>query len=287
MKGVVRGIHLATVADRFQVLGTGLRSGAQVTMTIKPRQESPFAERSIVFKHGVHEWPARPAWASVDRCTMVGGVAVVEHLMAAFAMVGITSALVELVGQPEVPWMDGSALPFVEALAPRVQKYGEVDLYMDSIADRVLVGSFPEPFLTVGHKPNGESSHLYEWRYPDGTKQAWACGAQDSHELAPARSPIEVSEIHQFQRQGKYGILDPAANCIGLRNGKPVYPERMAGEAMCHKLLDLVGDIYLSGVPPRILELTASGTGHKQNLQAASQIWSTLGCRVGEVRYGK
>src|SRR5690349_14914461 len=99
--------------------GVGLHGGAPVSMTLLPAP----ADHGIVFRRLDIDGPDAtiPAlWSAVvetRHCTVVGNragvtVSTVEHLMAAFAGMGIDNALVTLDGS-EVPIMDGSAAPFL------------------------------------------------------------------------------------------------------------------------------------------------------------------------------
>ncbi|MFB6260774.1 MAG: UDP-3-O-acyl-N-acetylglucosamine deacetylase, partial [Thiohalorhabdaceae bacterium] len=106
-----------TLRNAIQGAGIGLHSGEKVAITLHPAPENT----GIIFRRAdLPECPEIPAWVDnvVDTtlCTTLGvngiRVATVEHLMAAFAGLGIDNAYVDLAGA-EVPIMDGSAAPFV------------------------------------------------------------------------------------------------------------------------------------------------------------------------------
>src|SRR6185503_2398867 len=108
-----------TLAGRITLTGVGVHSGLPVNMTLRPAEP----DSGIVFVRNLPgsaevEIPARSqAVSSTEFCTVLGApkgasVATVEHLLAAFAGLGVDNALVEI-DAPEVPVMDGSAAAFV------------------------------------------------------------------------------------------------------------------------------------------------------------------------------
>ena len=112
--------HQRTIQRAVTCEGIGIHTGAEVRVTLRPAP----ANSGILFRR--MDLPAHPAVPAapqfiedVHYATTLArnGVRVktVEHLMAAFAGVGLDNVVVELTG-PEVPAMDGSALPFVGLL---------------------------------------------------------------------------------------------------------------------------------------------------------------------------
>ena len=110
-----------TVADIVVLSGIGVHSGAAASLTIYPAE----ANTGIVFVRGDLEG-SKEIVASLhtvcatEFCTAIGdmkaaGVSTVEHLVATLSGLGIDNALIEVEGA-EVPIMDGSAAPFVEAI---------------------------------------------------------------------------------------------------------------------------------------------------------------------------
>ena len=111
-----------TVLSPVILSGVGLHSGAETSLRILPaqaREGISFVRTDVSDRN--HVVPAR--WDCVvdtRLCTVVGNesgvtVATIEHLMAALSACGVDNAIIELDG-PEVPIMDGSSEPFVEAI---------------------------------------------------------------------------------------------------------------------------------------------------------------------------
>src|SRR6218665_1503663 len=111
-----------TIANAVQLKGIGVHSGNPVSMTFQPAE----AGTGIVF-HRLHENGSVTELKAVssnvgntDLCTVLGrslsqSVATIEHVMAAIYAMGIDNLVVEVDG-PEVPIMDGSSAPFIEAI---------------------------------------------------------------------------------------------------------------------------------------------------------------------------
>ena len=109
-----------TLKNSIRATGVGLHTGKKVLMTLRPAPP----DTGIVFRRTDLPQAAEvPANAENVGDTMLGTtlcrgntrVSTVEHLLSAFAGLGIDNAIVEL-SAPEVPIMDGSAAPFVQAI---------------------------------------------------------------------------------------------------------------------------------------------------------------------------
>lgn len=110
-----------TLRQTIGCAGVGLHSGARVAVTLRPAAEGAGIRFRRVDRPGTATIAARPWHASAQSgatcLTGAGGVSVmmVEHLLAALAVCQVDNILVELSG-PELPAMDGSALPFVRLI---------------------------------------------------------------------------------------------------------------------------------------------------------------------------
>jgi UDP-3-O-acyl N-acetylglucosamine deacetylase len=195
-------------------------------------------------------------------------VRTVEHLMSALHGFGITNLLVKTQG--EVPALDGSALEFCRLLA---------DAGVQQQAARVQPLYVERPIVIGQEKEGGEyirvepADHLiidYTLIYPA------PIGVQHAHfeltkpedyvrEIAPARTFGFLSEMRKLSEMGlaNGGRLD---NVILVDDEKVVNTKlRFPDEFARHKILDLLGDLYLLG-RPIIGHIVASKTGHSDNL---------------------
>lgn len=272
-----------TLASAITMSGTGLHSGTEVKMTLRPAAADHgivFARTDVTDRDNVV--PAR--WdAVVDTrlCTVVGnedGVSVgtIEHLMAALRGCGIDNLLIEIDG-PEVPVMDGSAAPFVEVIdeagikvqsAPRraIKILKEVSIEQDGKIVRLVpaIGSSFGGRIEFDHPSIGRQDY-----------QIQLLNGNFRHNLADARTFGFAHEVEAMRRNGLAlgGSLD---NAIVLDQDKVLNDEglRYYDEFIRHKLLDAIGDLYLAGAP--ILgAYEADKPGHAMNNAILRKLFAT------------
>ncbi|CAK6694133.1 UDP-3-O-acyl-N-acetylglucosamine deacetylase [Synechococcus sp. CBW1107] len=177
-------------------------------------------------------------------------LATVEHLLAALAGVGISSALL-LVDGPEIPLMDGSAQPWVEAIA---------EVGLKSLGPRPLPFVLSQPitlqqgqsFATALPSDQLRLGVAIEFPQPAIGRQLYSLELTPQafvEQIAPARTFGFKHQVEQLLAAGliKGGALDNALVCDGEGWVNP--PLRFADEPVRHKLLDLLGDLALAGLP--------------------------------------
>ena len=245
-----------TLAHAVECVGVGLHSGMNVTMTLHPAP----ADHGIVFSRLDVEEKARDIPARFDRvvdtrlCTTIGNdagvtVGTIEHLMAAFAGLGIDNARVELDGS-EVPIMDGSSAPFVfliecagirEQSAPRrvVRVLKDV-----AIADGGAEASLaPGGCLTLDCEIDFQSAAVARQ-----TLTLHLVNGAFRKELSRARTFGFLEDVEKLRALGlaRGGSL---ANAIVVDAGRILNEEglRYEDEFVRHKTLDALGDLYLAG----------------------------------------
>jgi len=251
-------VRQQTLKAPIHCTGIALHSGRKVAMTLKPAP----VDAGIVFRRTDVDATVADVSAKWDRvvdtrmCTVLGNehgvtVGTVEHLMAAFAGLGLDNALVEVDG-PEVPIMDGSAGPFVfliecagvvEQAAPRrvIRVLKPVVVEQGRAAARLTPGAF----LSLN----------FEIDFVNATvaRQSIALGLVNGtfrKELAHARTFGFLDEVEKLWAAGlaRGGSLDNAVVIAGDRvlNAEGL---RYDDEFVRHKALDAVGDLYLAGGP--------------------------------------
>jgi UDP-3-O-[3-hydroxymyristoyl] N-acetylglucosamine deacetylase len=254
----VIGSHQTTIKNTVECTGVGIHSGRLAHMSLKPAK----AGTGIMFKRlDVADAQAFvPARFDAVTDTRLGttvaneaGVVVntIEHLMAAFAGLGIDNALVELDG-PEIPIMDGSAAPFVFL----VECAGIRELGSQRRAIRVLkrvqiaegeklAELTPDDSFSVEIEIDFESPAIARQRFRFDLN-----GRGFKTEVARARTFGFRHEVDGLQARGlgRGGSLDNTIVIDGneiLNSGGLRYPNEFAR----HKLLDAIGDLYLAGAP--------------------------------------
>jgi UDP-3-O-[3-hydroxymyristoyl] N-acetylglucosamine deacetylase len=262
--------------------GVGLHSGVTTTVRILPAE--PGRGRYFV-RVDLPDRPEIPAQVTAVRQTRLStelgweeaSVGTVEHLLAALFACGIDNARIELDG-PEVPLLDGSAQPWVAAIAAVGT---DVQLAQQGIAplsapiwihqEDQFVAAVPASVLRFTYgidfdlKPIGNQWH------------SWALDEADfATAIAPARTFGLAHQIEQLRVAGliKGGSLDNALVCDQECWINP--PLRFSNEPVRHKLLDLVGDLSLVGTLP-IAHYLAYKANHHLHTQLAKRL-SALNC---------
>ncbi|MEY4759365.1 MAG: UDP-3-O-[3-hydroxymyristoyl] N-acetylglucosamine deacetylase [Cyanobacteriota bacterium] len=177
-------------------------------------------------------------------------LATVEHLLAALAGTGVTQAEILVTGE-EVPILDGSALPWVEALAEAgLQALPEPSGGL-ALAEPITVSSGAS-FATALPYEGLRLGAAIEFAEAAIGRQLFSLDLSPGQfvaEIAPARTFGLRSQVDQLRAAGliQGGCLENALVCDGDQWLNP--PLRFAEEPVRHKILDLLGDLALVGLP--------------------------------------
>lgn len=208
------------------------------------------------------------------------GVHTVEHLLSALWGLGLTDAHVDVNG-PEVPMLDASALPFARGLMdagiaepPQSDtRFTEPIIVTEPIeivgggGARILAEPADGPALqmeyTLDYGAAGgpvlvrqSAAFAINWQHPD-TEGYMA-------KVAPARTFCTDAEAAAFKAAGFFAHLAPGEVLIAGSEGPVDTTLRMDSEPAVHKLLDMIGDLALSGRPV-FAKVTACRSGHTLN----------------------
>jgi UDP-3-O-[3-hydroxymyristoyl] N-acetylglucosamine deacetylase len=178
-------------------------------------------------------------------------VATIEHLMSALVMLGIDNVLVELDG-PEVPIMDGSALPFVKVLDRAGRRGQEAPRRYIEILERVdVVDGDKRATLS----PSEQFEMAFEIAFPSAAigRQRIDLAMDEQtfrREIADCRTFGFLGEVEALRAIGlaRGGSLE---NAVVIDGDRILNPEglRRPGEFVRHKALDAIGDLYVLGGP--------------------------------------
>jgi UDP-3-O-acyl N-acetylglucosamine deacetylase len=239
-------VNPATVASAGKISGRGLHTGEPGAVSIAP---APAGTGLTFFKNG-----RRLPGIAVDsaRCTAIGSgddrVLTVEHLLAALAGLGVTDATLEIEG-PEIPGLDGSAAKFSEWIASLgIQKLsGEAPVF------RVKEPVFcHEGTAAIAAYPGEGFSICYTLDYDHPALKAQTVEFTLTpgaflKEIAPARTFCTAEEAVSVRAKG-LGLGADASNTLVIGESGPVEGAyRFPDECARHKVLDLIGDLALSG----------------------------------------
>ncbi len=269
-----------TLKHQVSCTGVGLHCGAKILMCLRPGAPST----GIVFKRIDVPRGSQIIKAQHDAVsdTLLGttisnssgvGISTIEHLMAALAGSGVDNVLVELDG-PEVPIMDGSAAPFVFL----IECAGILELEAPRKAIRILSDiSVGDERQSATLSPGAGFSADVEINYDNPTifRQRYEfkfSPASFKVELCRARTFGFLQDVERLRKCGRArgGSLDNAVVIDGdmiLNQGGLRYPD----EFVRHKLLDIIGDLYLVGAPI-VGRFMAVRPGHALNLQLVSEL---------------
>jgi UDP-3-O-[3-hydroxymyristoyl] N-acetylglucosamine deacetylase len=252
------GARQTTIAREIEVTGTGVHSGAPVSVTLHPAAADT-GLRFIVTKRGrvVAEIAATVENVkNLTLCTVLGNdagitVSTVEHLLAALRGLAVDNCVMEI-DSKEVPIMDGSAAPFVEL----IDAVGLRELAAPRKYIKVLRPVRVEEGDSWGEILPHAGFHLdVEIDFPSSV-----IGRQRiSHEMSPGVFRNEICRARTFgfmsdvERLWKAGLALGANlnNTIAIGENKIMNREglRYPQEFVRHKMLDAVGDLALAGKP--------------------------------------
>ncbi|MFN7171453.1 MAG: UDP-3-O-acyl-N-acetylglucosamine deacetylase [Fimbriimonadaceae bacterium] len=263
-------IERKTFATDLKFEGIGLHSGEPVRMNVMPSDGA-----GIVFRYGTDLYKATVENVSdTTRCTSIGPVRTVEHFMSALAAAEVTDCVIELTA-PELPSLDGSSLPYIQAF----DRIGYETLSSYEIAplfERIFV---QEEGVKVAISA-GEGHWAYDFvspsRYPFCNSIETSDVIRDYRDqIAPARTWAFEEQVETLRELGLGSGLDLASALVIGQEGFVNEP-RLPKEPARHKLLDLIGDLYLCGIPIRYLNVHAVASGHKVAVLAAAKLRGSL-----------
>ena len=273
--------------------GVGLHTGAPVRVVVRPAA----GNSGIVFRRvDLTDRPIlRARWDNVvvsplnTRLTNQDGVTVstIEHLMAALAGCGVHNALIDIDG-PEVPILDGSAAQFVRGIVATGLARLAAPLRAIEILQEVRVSN-GRAFAKLS--PATTLQIDFEIHFDDaaiGKQQKTLNMANGAfvRELCDSRTFCRSADVDAMRANG-LALGGSVENAVVVDGAKVLTPGglRHPDEAVRHKMLDALGDLYTAGAP--ILgRYTAGRAGHAMTnkllraLFAQPQAWRWVDCDV-------
>ena len=276
------GVSQRTIAEKISCTGIGLHSGEPVHMTLHPaRAGSGISFVRTDLAHPV-EIPARhDALVSTNLATTIGRgdatISTVEHLLSALYALGIDNVMVEVDG-PEIPVMDGSAAPFVYLLraAGRFDQRSERQTLCVRETVEVRDG---DRHIRIEPGEGLAVDYSVDFSHPAIGRQRLERFTLDDvafeREIARARTFGFLRDVEALWRAGlaKGGNLD---NTVVMDDDRVLNQEglRFADEFVRHKVLDLIGDFALVGMPIEG-RITACRAGHALHQALVSKLLET------------
>jgi UDP-3-O-[3-hydroxymyristoyl] N-acetylglucosamine deacetylase len=259
-----------TLKNIIKLSGVGLHTGLTANLTIKPAEpNSGIIFKRVDIKENNIVIPNIFNVSSAVFCTTISNdhgisISTIEHLMGALFGTGIDNALVEIDNQ-EVPILDGSAKIFIEEIYKAGIKSSETPIKVIKIEKKI---EFKDEKKFISIEPSKISLDIdFELKYENKTignqRNSIKVYESDLTDIYNSRTFCLYEDVAKLKEMGlaKGGSLqnavvvkdDEVINEGGLRNDK---------EFVNHKILDCMGDLYLSGYKI-IGKLICSQGGHK------------------------
>ena len=273
-----------TIKNTIEILGIGLHKGEEIKLTLKPSENND--ERGIIFKridvsgkNNVIKVDYRNLF-DLERGTNIRNeddlnVHTIEHFLSSLSITGVTDILVEISGN-ELPILDGSSIGFVEKLL----EAGIVELN-EEIEPVVIT----EPVIF-----SDEKTGKYVMALPyDGFKISYTIDFNHSflksqyyelevnlenyiENIAKCRTFAFDYEI-DFLKKNNLALGGSLENAVVVGADGPLNPEglRYSDEFVRHKILDIIGDLYVLGTPIKA-HIIAIKAGHYVNSRLTEMI---------------
>ncbi|RDJ11152.1 UDP-3-O-acyl-N-acetylglucosamine deacetylase [Rhizobium grahamii] len=273
-----------TVSRPIALSGIGVHSGADVSITFNPAE----ADTGVVFNR-MHENGEVSEYRAVssqvgntDLCTVLGfsparSVATIEHVMAAVYALGLDNVVIEVDGA-EMPIMDGSSMPFIEA----IEQVGLVSL---GVKRRYIRITKP---VRIEHGGSWSEFRPYDgmrfeveidFDCPLIGRQKWEgdmTAATFKSELSRARTFGFMRDVERLWASG-HALGSSLENSVVISDDNTVINVEglryAKDEFVRHKTLDAVGDLALAGAPFIGCYRSYRG-GHKMNANALKALLS-------------
>ena len=292
-----------TLTKAVSISGTGLHSGINVDMTLKP------ANPGFGYQFQRVDLPGSPiikadcdlVTDTARGTTLVKGdckVSTVEHILAALVGMGVDNCLIEING-PEIPIIDGSSGPFVNIISKTgVQEQDAAKVWYTIDTNISYFDEVKKVEMTALPAVNYQITTLIDFNSTVlGTQHASLKTMKEFQtEIAPCRTFCFLHELEMLLDNNlvKGGdinnaivvvdkpVTDQEMNRLAKAFGRTKVEEksegylnnlelRFANEPARHKLLDVVGDLALIGYPIKA-HIIANRPGHSSNVEFAKKI---------------
>lgn len=275
---------MKTVKSKINVSGNGLMTNLNADVEICPNESQEKQGIRFFINDKLVEAKTSNV-VSCEHCVVLANVteganakiALIEHFMAACAICGIDNLDVHFKSDGyEIPIMDGSAKVWV-------QKFKEAGFTGESAEVKALDKpcTFVHNNSLICLAPQEEKTtitYAVNFNHPD-LKNRWVTLNQDKNleEIIEARTFGYLKDLETFQKMG-YSKGVTIDNTVGLTQDGYTTTLRSEFEPAKHKILDIIGDLYLTGVNPLKLNanIMVKEAGHALHVQFAKILEKSL-----------
>lgn len=267
---------MTTINSEIKLSGICLMDGKETNVTLFPS-----TEKGIRFYNGDNKLEASvESVASTMNCVVLASqtgqqVRLIEHFMAAMAFSGIDCLDVCMDSQ-ELPILDGSAKDWLEA----IEKVGVTEQDTQTIEfSQPLTYSLGHTDIIMVPAENFKVSYLVNFNHPD-LNNRWVSwdSKEDRTQVVEARTFGYLKDLEKFQKAG-LALGASIDNTVGLTEDGYTVDLRFQYEPAMHKILDIIGDLRLTGLSPLNFKahIIAKEAGHKTHVEFAKIIKNYIG----------
>ncbi|WP_374123156.1 UDP-3-O-acyl-N-acetylglucosamine deacetylase [Leptotrichia hongkongensis] len=273
-----------TIKNTIEISGIGLHKGEEIKLTLKPSENND--ERGIIFKridlsgkNNVIKVDYRNLF-DLERGTNIRNeddvkVHTIEHFLSSLSITGVTDILVEISGN-ELPILDGSSIGFVEKLleAGIVELNEEIEpvvitepvIFSDEKAGKYVM-ALPYDGFKISYTIDFNHSFLKSQYYELEVNLE-----NYIENIAKCRTFAFDYEI-DFLKKNNLALGGSLENAVVVGADGPLNPEglRYPDEFVRHKILDIIGDLYVLGMPIKA-HIIAIKAGHYVNSRLTEMI---------------
>jgi len=270
-----------TISKKISLQGVGIHTGLKSQLDILPAQPNTgIIFKRVDVKKNNTIIPTYNNVVDATLCTTISNdygvkVSTIEHLMGAFYGMGIDNVIVEMNSQ-EVPIMDGSAKQFVELIAEAGIKSSEVPIKIIKVEQQIQIKE-GEKNISI-NKSNVSLDIDFEIKYQNkfikSQRNKISVFEDNLTDIFNSRTFCLFEDIKKLQDMGlgKGGSLE---NALVVKNNSLMNEEGLRNEKefVNHKILDCMGDLYLTGY--RIIgSLKCSQGGHNLTNKLLRKLFS-------------
>jgi UDP-3-O-[3-hydroxymyristoyl] N-acetylglucosamine deacetylase/3-hydroxyacyl-[acyl-carrier-protein] dehydratase len=269
-----------TIEREISLKGIGLHTANKVNITFKPadidtginfiRTDLPYRPQIKVSLDSLLSQSRSPRRTSVGNGTVE--IQTIEHLMAALAGLHIDNIKIEI-DNDEVPGLDGSSLNFLETLTEAGIKEQQKNRQYYVIKEQIFVEE-DGAFIMAVPSSEYKISYTLSYNHPMLKAQFLEINIHSDtfkKELAAARTFCLEDEAQELQHQGLGRGANYDNTLVVGKSGVIKNKLRYEDEFIRHKILDLIGDLYLLGQPIKG-HIIAVRSGHSLNLKLLRKI---------------
>ena len=270
-----------TIKNNINLSGIGLHSGKKVNLKLVPQRPNTgiYFKRTDLTSNNII-YPSVFNVSSASYCTKISNefgvsVSTIEHLMAALYGKGVDNLLIEIDSE-EIPILDGSSKNFVEAIESTDLEISDQPIKIITIDKEVV---FKEGEKSISFKPSKISLEIdFEINFKNELiktqKNNVNIYMDDLSDMYNSRTFCLYEDIEKLKKLNlaKGGSLD---NAIVVKQNKILNNEKLRNEKefVNHKILDCLGDLYLSGFK-MVGKITSCQGGHNITNQGLRKLLS-------------